>query len=170
MTTHCSHSYWHQTDELITARLSILNFRRWTPKLQWSDGQLFGLVRCCFGRFAKYWYSLTFTYTGEQLESVDRLRQRASEAHDLILYYNEFALGDTSRLESMRKDGGREGRAKVAVAARRLMSLAREVDGVEGADTVSSSEVLIETCTSLKLVCRHEIPSRSIANASRRTC
>lgn len=34
---------------------------------------------------------------GEQLESIDRLRQRASEAHDLILYYNEFALGDTSR-------------------------------------------------------------------------
>ncbi|KAK4704080.1 exocyst complex component 5, partial [Phenoliferia sp. Uapishka_3] len=70
---------------------------------------------------------------GEQLESIDRLRQRASEAHDLILYYNEFALGDTSRLEAMRK-GGREGRAKVAVAARRLMSLAREVEGVDGAE------------------------------------
>jgi hypothetical protein len=42
---------------------------------------------------------LTFgsPFTGEQLESIDRLRQRASEAHDLILYYNEFALGDTSR-------------------------------------------------------------------------
>ncbi|KDE05767.1 hypothetical protein MVLG_03858 [Microbotryum lychnidis-dioicae p1A1 Lamole] len=71
---------------------------------------------------------------GEQLESIDRLRQRASEAHDLILYYNETALGDTSRLEIMRKDGGREGRAKVAVAARRLMSLAREVEGVDGAE------------------------------------
>ncbi|KAM0751654.1 Sec10-domain-containing protein [Meredithblackwellia eburnea MCA 4105] len=70
---------------------------------------------------------------GEQLESIDRLRQRASEAHDLILYYNEFALGDTSRVDAMRK-GGREGRAKVAVAARRLMSLAREVEGVEGAE------------------------------------
>lgn len=37
------------------------------------------------------------------------------------------------RLEAMRK-GGREGRAKVAVAARRLMSLAKEVEGVEGAE------------------------------------
>lgn len=35
---------------------------------------------------------------GEELESIDKLRQRASEAHDLILYYNEFAAGDTSRL------------------------------------------------------------------------
>ena len=77
--------------------------------------------------------------SGEQLESIDRLRQRASEAHDLILYYNEFALGDISRLESMRKDGGREGRAKVAVAARRLMSLAKEVEGIEGGDLVRFS-------------------------------
>ncbi|BGP13181.1 hypothetical protein JCM10213_000239 [Rhodosporidiobolus nylandii] len=71
---------------------------------------------------------------GEQLESIDRLRQRGSEAHDLILYYNEFAAGDTSRLERMRKEGGREGRQKVAVAARRLLSLSKEVEGVEGAD------------------------------------
>ncbi|GAA5914353.1 hypothetical protein JCM5296_001632 [Sporobolomyces johnsonii] len=69
-----------------------------------------------------------------QLESIDRLRQRASEAHDLILYYNEFAAGDTSRLEAMRKEGGREGRQKVAVAARRLLSLSKEVEGVEGAE------------------------------------
>ncbi|GAA5824178.1 hypothetical protein JCM3770_001192 [Rhodotorula araucariae] len=71
---------------------------------------------------------------GEQLESIDRLRQRASEAHDLILYYNEFAAGDTSRLEKMRKEGGREGRQKVAIAARRLLSLSKEVEGVDGAD------------------------------------
>ncbi|GAA5826265.1 hypothetical protein JCM11251_007230 [Rhodosporidiobolus azoricus] len=71
---------------------------------------------------------------GEQLESIDRLRQRGSEAHDLILYYNEFAAGDTSRLERMRKEGGREGRQKVAVAARRLLSLSKEVEGVEGAE------------------------------------
>ncbi|KAM0792876.1 hypothetical protein ACM66B_002639 [Microbotryomycetes sp. NB124-2] len=71
---------------------------------------------------------------GEQLESIDRQRQRASEAHDLILYYNEFAAGDTSRLERMRKEGGREGRAKVALAARRLLSLSKEVEGVEGAE------------------------------------
>ncbi|BGP29274.1 Exocyst complex component 5 [Rhodotorula toruloides] len=71
---------------------------------------------------------------GEQLESIDRLRQRGSEAHDLILYYNEFAACDTSRLEKMRKEGGREGRRKVAIAARRLLSLSKEVEGVEGAD------------------------------------
>ncbi|BGP22067.1 Exocyst complex component 5 [Rhodotorula toruloides] len=71
---------------------------------------------------------------GEQLESIDRLRQRGSEAHDLILYYNEFAAGDTSRLEKMRKEGGREARRKVAIAARRLLSLSKEVEGVEGAD------------------------------------
>lgn len=75
-------------------------------------------------------------HAGDQLESIDRLRQRGSEAHDLILYYNEFAAGDTSRLEEMRKEGGREGRRKVAVAARRLLSLSKEVDGVEGADKV----------------------------------
>lgn len=37
----------------------------------------------------------------------------------------------------MRKEGGREGRAKVALAARRLLSLAKEVEGVDGADEVS---------------------------------
>ncbi|GAA5996984.1 exocyst subunit SEC10 [Rhodotorula paludigena] len=71
---------------------------------------------------------------GEQLESIDRLRQRGSEAHDLILYYNEFAAGDTSRLEKMRKEGGREGRQKVAIAARRLLGLSKEIEGVEGAE------------------------------------
>lgn len=34
----------------------------------------------------------------------------------------------------MRKEGGKEGRAKVAVAARRLLNLSREVDGIEGAE------------------------------------
>ena len=36
----------------------------------------------------------------------------------------------------MRKSGGREGNAKVAVALRRLMNLSKEVEGVEGADLV----------------------------------
>ena len=46
---------------------------------------------------------------GEQLESIDRLRQRAEEAHDLILYYNEFSESSNSsshRLEEMKKEGG----------------------------------------------------------------
>ncbi|GAA6011420.1 hypothetical protein JCM11491_002777 [Sporobolomyces phaffii] len=75
---------------------------------------------------------------GEQLESIDRLRQRASEAHDLILYYNEFGSegggGASSRLEQMRKEGGREGRHKVAVASRRLLSLSKEVDALGGVE------------------------------------
>lgn len=40
------------------------------------------------------------------------------------------------RLEKMRKEGGREGRQKVAIAARRLLSLSKEVEGVEGAENV----------------------------------
>jgi exocyst complex component 5 len=35
--------------------------------------------------------------TGEQLESLSSQRERASEAHDLILYYNDFAKGDWAR-------------------------------------------------------------------------
>lgn len=88
---------------------------------------------------------------GEQLESIDRLRQRGSEAHDLILYYNEFAAGDTSRLEQMRKEGGREGRQKVAVAARRLLSLSKEVEGVEGADKVRGIPVVCRAHSMLKI-------------------
>ena len=45
------------------------------------------------------------------------------------------------RLEAMRKEGGREGRAKVAVAARRLMSLAKEVEGVESAEAVGQTSL-----------------------------
>lgn len=71
--------------------------------------------------------------TGEQLESIDRLRSRASEAHDIILYYEELARGDTTRLESLRKDG-KGGRAKVAVVVRRLLAVAREVDNLEGGE------------------------------------
>ena len=46
----------------------------------------------------------------------------------------------------MRKDGGRDGRAKVALAARRLMSLAKEVEGVDGAEMVSPC-ASCNTCT-----------------------
>ncbi|PWN48937.1 exocyst complex component Sec10 [Violaceomyces palustris] len=65
---------------------------------------------------------------GEQLETIDRQRNRASEAHDLIEYYYMFARGDTSRLEKVRKEGGKEGRMKAAVIARRLSAISREVD------------------------------------------
>ncbi|KAH9821082.1 exocyst complex component Sec10-like protein [Melampsora americana] len=70
---------------------------------------------------------------GEQLESIDRVRARASDAHDIILYYNEFARGDTTRLEALRKEG-KQGRASVALVIRRLLAVARDVEGVEGGE------------------------------------
>ncbi|PKI85075.1 Exocyst complex component 5 [Malassezia vespertilionis] len=65
---------------------------------------------------------------GEQLEALDRQRMRASETYDLIQYYYMFARGDTSRLDKLRNDGGREGRLKAAMIARRLAAISREVD------------------------------------------
>ncbi|KAG0145204.1 hypothetical protein CROQUDRAFT_659005 [Cronartium quercuum f. sp. fusiforme G11] len=70
---------------------------------------------------------------GEQLEAIDRVRSRASDAHDIILYYNEFARGDTTRLEALRKEG-KQGRATVALVIRRLLAVAKEVEGVEGGE------------------------------------
>lgn len=75
---------------------------------------------------------------GEQLESLDRVRCRAVEAHDIILYYNEFARGETTRLEALRKQG-KEGRAKVAVIARRLLAVAKDVEGVEGSEVTRAT-------------------------------
>jgi hypothetical protein len=72
-------------------------------------------------------------HIGEQLQTIDRMRTRAAEAHDLIEYYYQFARGDTSKLERLRKEGGREGRLKTAVIARRLGAIAREVD-IKGAE------------------------------------
>ncbi|PWN33920.1 exocyst complex component Sec10 [Meira miltonrushii] len=70
----------------------------------------------------------TAMHIGDQLQTIDRMRTRAAEAHDLIEYYYQFARGDTSRLERLRKEGGREGRLRTAVIARRLGAIAREVD------------------------------------------
>ncbi|MBW0500625.1 hypothetical protein O181_040340 [Austropuccinia psidii MF-1] len=75
---------------------------------------------------------------GEQLESIDRVRSRAAEAHDIILYYNEFARGETTRLEALRKEG-KEGRAKVAIIARRLLSVSRDVEGIEGGELTKAT-------------------------------
>ena len=65
---------------------------------------------------------------GEQLEAVHSSRQRAQTAHDLLDYYIQFSRDDTTRLDTLRKDGGKEGRVKVAVILRRLSSMAKEVD------------------------------------------
>ena len=72
---------------------------------------------------------------GEQLESLDRQRKRASETHDLIEYYYMFARGDTSRLDKLRKEHGREGRLKAATILRRLAVISREVDIDGSTDT-----------------------------------
>ncbi|WFD41778.1 Exocyst complex component 5 [Malassezia psittaci] len=65
---------------------------------------------------------------GEQLESLDRQRTRASETHDLIEYYYLFARGDTSRLDKLRQKGGVEGLLRAAMISRRLAVISREVD------------------------------------------
>ncbi|EJD53474.1 exocyst complex component Sec10 [Auricularia subglabra TFB-10046 SS5] len=65
---------------------------------------------------------------GEQLESVHVSRQRAQAAYDLVDYYNQFSRGDTSKLDALRKEGGREGRAQTAIILRRLTIVAKEVD------------------------------------------
>jgi hypothetical protein len=64
---------------------------------------------------------------GEQLETVHIERQRAQAAYDLIDFYNQFSRGDTTRLDTLRKDG-RSGRRQVAVLLRRLNTVAKEVD------------------------------------------
>ncbi|KAG7096738.1 hypothetical protein E1B28_004151 [Marasmius oreades] len=64
---------------------------------------------------------------GEQLESVHIERQRAQAAYDIIDFYNQFAKGDTTRLDALRKEG-RQGRRQVAILLRRLNTVAKEVD------------------------------------------
>ncbi|TEB30100.1 exocyst complex protein [Coprinellus micaceus] len=71
--------------------------------------------------------SSTAVRIGDQLETVHIERQRAQAAYDLIDYYNQFSKGDTSNLDTLRKEG-RAGRRKVAVILRRLTTVAREVD------------------------------------------
>lgn len=65
---------------------------------------------------------------GEQLEAVHSSRQRAQTAHDLLDYYIQFSRDDTTRLDALKKDGGKEGRERVAVILRRLSTMAKEVD------------------------------------------
>lgn len=79
--------------------------------------------------------SRTTVSIGEQLETIDRQRSRALEAHDLIEHYYAFARGDTSKLDRLRKDGGRQGRLKTAVIARRLGAISRDIDVPGAAQT-----------------------------------
>ncbi|KAI9013349.1 exocyst complex component Sec10-like protein [Phycomyces nitens] len=64
---------------------------------------------------------------GEQLESIDKQRSRASESRDIIEYYMEFQEDSSERLDSLRYHGGDEGQVKAAIIARRLSAVAKEV-------------------------------------------
>jgi hypothetical protein len=65
---------------------------------------------------------------GEQLEAVHSSRLRAQTAHDLLDYYIQFSRDDTTNLDTLHKDGGKEGRLWVAVLLRRLSTMAKDVD------------------------------------------
>jgi len=80
----------------------------------------------------------TAVRVGEQLESIHVSRQRAQAAYDLVDYYDQFSRGDTSKLDTLRKEGGREGRAQTAVILRRLNAVTKEVD-LRNAEAVSTS-------------------------------
>jgi exocyst complex component 5 len=64
---------------------------------------------------------------GEQLESIHIERQRAQAAYDLMDFYNSFSKDDTTRIDTLKKEG-REGRRQVATLLRRLNIVAKEVD------------------------------------------
>ncbi|CAO1618629.1 unnamed protein product [Jaminaea pallidilutea] len=95
-----------------------------------SVSQSFSSLESRFGEVSR-----TAITIGEQLEIIDRQRQRAVEAHDLIEHYYAFARGDTSKLDRLRKEGGRQGRLRTAIIARRLGAISREVD-VAGAEEI----------------------------------
>ncbi len=75
--------------------------------------------------------------SGDQLESVHLQRQRAQAAYDLIDYYTQFSRDDTSRIDSLKKEG-KDGRRQVAVLLRRLATLVKEID-LPTADKVGSA-------------------------------
>ncbi|KAJ3045432.1 Exocyst complex component 5 [Rhizophlyctis rosea] len=72
--------------------------------------------------------------TGEQLETIDKQRTRATEAKDLIGYFIQFNSGGAKGLEALRGSGP-EGKYKAAITAKRLALIAKEVDipGTESA-------------------------------------
>ncbi|KAI8893209.1 exocyst complex component Sec10-like protein [Globomyces pollinis-pini] len=64
---------------------------------------------------------------GEQLETIDKHRTRASDAKDLIHYYLEFNRGSFARLDMLRRESS-EGEYKAAIIARRLSTISKEID------------------------------------------
>lgn len=83
------------------------------------------------------------------MESVHNARQRAQAAYDLVDYYNYFSQGDTTRLDNLQKEGGKEGRHQAAIILRRLSTVAKEVD-LEDAEQVCvtffNREMIILRC------------------------
>ncbi|KAJ3417219.1 Exocyst complex component 5 [Chytridiales sp. JEL 0842] len=74
---------------------------------------------------------------GEQLETIDKQRKRATEARDLIQYYLDFNKGVSIRLEEFRKSS-QEAEAQTAIITRRLNAIAKEVD-IPGTETAKSN-------------------------------
>lgn len=53
-------------------------------------------------------------FTGDQLETIDLQRSRATDARDLIQFFSEFKIGNTARLDKL-KLSGIEGERKVLI-------------------------------------------------------
>ncbi|KAJ9072166.1 Exocyst complex component 5 [Entomophthora muscae] len=71
----------------------------------------------------------TAVQIGQQLETLDRQLQRASQARDLVRYFLEFTQqGHCASLEDLRSMQGPEGQYKAAIIARKLSNLAKELD------------------------------------------
>jgi hypothetical protein len=64
---------------------------------------------------------------GEQLETIDKHRSRAEESKDLIQYFLEFNRGSCVRLDGLRRESS-DGEQKTAIIARRLNTIAKEID------------------------------------------
>ena len=95
-------------------------------------------------------------------------RQRAQAAHDLIDYYIQFSRNDTTRLDILRKESGKEGRMKLAVLLRRMNTAAKEVD-------IPIAEQVSRPCTDILLSLTWGVnrPKKLLTNTARnlkRTC
>jgi hypothetical protein len=66
---------------------------------------------------------------GEQLETIDKQRKRATEARDLIQYYLDFNKGESSRLDEFRRSSP-EAEAQVRGGVSVHRSGVRIVDGL----------------------------------------
>lgn len=104
--------------------------------------------------------------SGEQLETVHQQRQRAQAAYDLIDYYTQFSQDDTSRIDSLTKEG-KDGRRQVAVLLRRLATLAKEID-LPTADKVDYTSPKYGPIT--KYLNRQEKTSTGTVKSLRRIC